>query len=340
MKSLKKGNNKIYHILLTGGVGSRLWPLSRLSKPKQYLDMFGGYSLFEHTVMRNTSSTNELVIVGNTDNLHLSAKSLKKLGLVDYQDIIEATARNTGPAIAFAAFSVNPDDILLVTPADHIIGNEDIYHQAIEKAFQLARENYLVTFGVHPTKPETGYGYIEHEGNNVLSFREKPDKETAVQFLKTGNFLWNSGMFCFKAGIYLEELEKYSPQVYQKSLQAWNNSEKGKLDLELSLEIPALSVDYAVMEKSDKIKVVKANFKWSDLGSFESVYDYLKEEGHAVDENGNMVIGSQKFTVFAGLHDCIFVETEDANLILAKESSQDIKSLYQKLEINYPELIK
>jgi len=228
---------------------------------------------------------------------------------------------------------------LLVTPADHIIEDGEEYKKAIKSAVQLAAENFLVTFGVHPTKPETGYGYIEFKGDNVLSFREKPDKETADTFLKTGNFLWNSGMFCFKAGIYLEELKKYSPEVYQRSLQAWEKAENGKLEYETSLQIPAISVDYAVMEKSDIIKVVKADFEWSDIGSFEAVYDYLKEQGQPVDQNGNMQIGNKKFTAFAGLSNCILVQTEDANLVLAKEASQDVKQIYQELEQKKSNLI-
>ncbi len=289
--------------------------------------------------MRNSNYADELIVVGNCENQHLSVEALEKLELEDYKSIIEATPRNTAPAIAFAAFAAQAEDILLVTPADHIIEDGEAYKKAIINAVQLAKQNFLVTFGVHPTKPETGYGYIEFKGDNVLSFREKPDKETADTFLKTGNFLWNSGMFCFKAGIYLEELKKYSPEVYQKSLQAWEKAENGKLELETSLEIPAISVDYAVMEKSDKIKVVKADFEWSDMGSFEAVYDYLKEQGQAVDQNGNMQIGSKKFTAFAGLSNCILVQTEDANLVLAKEASQDVKQIYQELELTNSDLI-
>ena len=225
MEPLKKCPNKIFHILLTGGVGSRLWPLSRVSRPKQYLDIFKGNSLFELTVMRNASCTEELVIVGNSENQKVSAKSLKKLDITSYLDIIEATPRNTAPAIAFAAFAAGREDILLVTPADHIIVTGEAYHIAIENAVQLAQENALVTFGMHPTKPETGYGYIEHDGDKVLSFREKPDKETAIQFLKSVNFLWNSGMFCSKAGVFMEELQKYAQVAFAKSFDAGHEEE-------------------------------------------------------------------------------------------------------------------
>jgi len=289
--------------------------------------------------MRNSNYADELIVVGNCENQHLSVAALEKLEIEDYKSIVEATPRNTAPAIAFAAFAAQEEDILLVTPADHIIEDGEEYKKAIRSAVQLAKENFLVTFGVHPTKPETGYGYIEFNGDKVLSFREKPDKETADKFLKTGNFRWNSGMFCFKAGIYLEELKKYSPEVYQRSLQAWEKAENGKLELKTSLQIPAISVDYAVMEKSDKIKVVKADFEWSDMGSFEAVYDYLKEQGQPVDENGNMQIGTTKYTAFAGLSNCILVQTEDANLVLAKEASQDVKQIYQELELNNSSLI-
>jgi len=290
--------------------------------------------------MRNSNYADELIVVGNCENQHLSVEALEKLKIEDYKSIIEATPRNTAPAIAFAAFAAQAEDILLVTPADHIIEDGEEYKKAIINAVQLANQNFLVTFGVHPTKPETGYGYIEFKGDNVLSFREKPDKETADTFLKTGNFLWNSGMFCFKAGIYLEELKKYSPEVYQRSLKAWEKAEDGKLEFETSLQIPAISVDYAVMEKSDKIKVVKADFEWSDMGSFEAVYDYLKEQGTPVDSFGNMQIGTAKFTAFAGLSNCILVQTEDANLVLAKEASQDVKQIYQELELMNSNLIK
>ncbi|MGM1057010.1 MAG: mannose-1-phosphate guanylyltransferase [Bacteroidota bacterium] len=331
--------NNILHVLLTGGVGSRLWPLSRQSRPKQYLELFKGNSLFELSVMRNSNYADELIVVGNCDNQHLSVEALKKLHIEDYKSIVEATPRNTAPAIAFAAFAAQAEDILLVTPADHIISDDVYYQRAIKEAIDLARENAIVTFGVNPTKPETGYGYIEAEGNNVISFREKPDKQTAQDFIEKGNFYWNSGMFCFRAGVFLEELKKYAPEVFQKSKAVWETSINNELELYASREISAISVDYAVMERSEKIKVVKANFEWSDMGSFEAVYDYLKEQGHPVDACGNMQIGSSKYTAFAGLKNCILVQTEDANLVLAKESSQDVRNIYQDLEITNPSLL-
>lgn len=323
--------SKVTHVILTGGVGSRLWPLSRKSRPKQYLPIFGGKSLFEMTAERNQDFADKVIVVGSRDNCHLSKEMMEKNN-VTYLDIVEAVPRNTAAAIAFAAFAASPEDILLITPSDHIIEGTDTYRQAIDEAVSKAQNDFIVTFGVHPTKPETGYGYIEHNNDEVISFREKPNQVTAQTFIDTGNFLWNSGMFCFKASVLLEELKAYQPEVYEKSYEAWSQAQDGKLDEALSMKIPSISIDYAVMERSKKIKVVPAVFKWSDLGSFDSVYEYLQKMGHRVDEFGNMVIGTDNYTAFLGLENTIFVHTPDANLILHKDHSQEVKNVYGKLE--------
>ncbi|WP_194150821.1 mannose-1-phosphate guanylyltransferase [Flavobacterium pectinovorum] len=324
-------SESITHVILTGGVGSRLWPLSRKSQPKQYLEIFEGKSLFEMTVDRNRHLASKVMVVGNIDNHHLSNKVMGKTQ-TSYINIVEATPRNTAAAIAFAAFASDPDDILIITPSDHIIDKMENYNLAISEAIIKAEDGFIVTFGIIPTKPETGYGYIESKGDKVISFREKPNETTAKEFISKGNFLWNSGMFCFKAGVLLEELKQYQPDVYEKSKAVWEANKEGFLNLDLSLEIPSISIDYAVMERSKKIKVVPAAFSWSDLGSFESVYDYLVSKNHPIDKNGNMVIGSGKHTTFLGLKNTIFVYTDTANLILQKENSQDVKDIYSELE--------
>lgn len=331
--------SKVKHVILTGGVGSRLWPLSRISKPKQYLDIFSDSSLFELTIKRNAPFSDGLIVVGNQLNRSLSEKSLKKLGIDNYIDIVEFAPRNTAPAIAFAAFASDADDILLVTPADHIIKEGKEYQDAINSGISLAEQDNIVTFGIQPNRPETGFGYIEANGNNVTSFREKPSLEEAKNFLDQGNFLWNSGIFCFKAGTFLQELRKHNPEVYDKSLEAWQAAKDYRLEEVTSLNIPSISVDYAVMEKSDKIKVIGTTFKWSDMGSFETLYDYLKDQGHPVDAFGNMYIGNKIHTEFIGLQNCILVQTDDANLVLLKEASQDVKQVYQELERNQSVLI-
>lgn len=328
----------VIHVILTGGVGSRLWPLSRKSKPKQYLEIFEGKSLFEMTVDRNNAITDKVMVVGNVDNYHLSEKVMNKTN-TPFVNIVEATPRNTAAAIAFAAFAANPEDILIITPSDHIIDRMEDYNNAISNAIIKAEEGFIVTFGIIPTKPETGYGYIESNGDKVISFREKPNETTAKEFIAKGNFLWNSGMFCFKAEVLLDELKQFQPDVYEKSKKVWESVDNGFLDLNLSLEIPSISIDYAVMERSKKIKVVPASFSWSDLGSFESVYDYLVAKNHPVDQHGNMVIGCDKNTLFLGLKNTIFVHTDSANLILQKESSQGVKDIYNELEKQNSDLL-
>jgi mannose-1-phosphate guanylyltransferase len=330
--------SKITNVILTGGVGSRLWPLSRKSNPKQYLEIFEDKSLFERTILRNKAITNSVLVVGNKDNYAKSISVLQKIG-VEAQHVIESTPRNTAAAIAFAAIHSNPEDILLISPSDHIIERENEYVDSVTKAIALAKQDYIVTFGIEPTKPETGYGYIEYQNDDVVAFREKPDAKTAEEFLAKGNFLWNSGMFCFKAKILLEELQQFNPEVLATARTAMAAAENGFLEEELSLLIPSISIDYAVMEQSKKIKVVPASFQWSDLGSFESVYDYLVSKGHPTDAQGNMVIGTEVATEFLGLQDVIFVHTKDANLILKKTESQAVKDIYSRLETNKSDLI-
>jgi len=330
--------SNIIHVILSGGVGSRLWPLSRKSFPKQYLSLFKEGSLFEMTVNRNQGLVNQVIVVGNKDNHQLSKEVMDNNG-IEYIDIVESTPRNTAAAIAFAAFAAHPDDILIVTPSDHVIVGDQAYEDAMKKGVEKASQGYIVTFGIQATRPETGYGYIEYQNDQVLSFREKPNQDTAEDFIERGNFLWNSGMFCFRADTLLQELQQFEPKVYATALAAWKHRQGNELDEALSKEIPSISIDYAVMERSKKIRVVVTDFTWSDLGSFESMYDYLKHTGHPVDENGNMVIGTDIYTAFVGLRDTILVYTKDAFLVLQKEKSQDVKKIYNTLERHQSKLI-
>lgn len=319
----------IINVILSGGVGSRLWPLSRKSKPKQYLPIFEGNTLFELTVKRNQDLVDRTVLVGSEQNKALAAPYLKD---VPHDVIAEVLPRNTAAAIAFAAFHAEPEDVLIVTPSDHLIEDMDRYTEAIEQGVVFAKEGYIATFGIRPTRPETGYGYIEHEHHSVLSFREKPNAETARDFLKSGNFLWNSGIFCFKAGVYLEELRRFEPKLYQAAHAAFDHADNLVLGQEQSEQIPSKSIDYAVLERSDLIKVVPANFKWSDMGAFDSLFAYFQEKGYPIDENGNIVVGSTKHTVFVGLTNCMVVNTEDAMLVLDRSKAQEVKQIYEQLE--------
>lgn len=324
-------NISITHVVLTGGVGSRLWPLSRKSQPKQYLELFDGKSLLEMTIARNANVADKVLIVGNVENYQLSCKVMEKFN-APHSHIVEATPRNTAAAIAFAAFNCHPDDILIVTPSDHLIEGEKEYIASLQEAIALAKRNFLVTFGIQPSRPETGYGYIEYRGDDVLAFHEKPNLEKAVSFIEKDTFLWNSGMFCFKAGLFLEELKKQEPTVYNSAHFAWMVRTDNRLDYDASLKIPSISVDYAVMERSKNIKVVPSYFEWSDLGSFESVYDYLVQGGHPVDSKGNIAIGSTTHISFVGVENCLLVSTPDALLVLQKENSQEVKNIYKQLE--------
>ncbi|MFA9191502.1 sugar phosphate nucleotidyltransferase [Flavobacterium sp. FZUC8N2.13] len=325
-------NNTLTHVVLSGGIGSRLWPLSRKSQPKQYLELFDGQSLFEKVVARNENISNKIIVVGNIENYKMSNKIMSKMDK-NFTHIVEAIPRNTAAAIAFAAFASEWDDVLLVTPSDHVIEGSTMYDTALKQAIVLANQNFLVTFGVKPTKAETGYGYIEFDNENVIAFHEKPNLETATSYLDKGNYFWNSGLFCFKSGAFLAELEKQEPEVYTAAKLAWEANKNGFLDYELSLRIPSISVDFAVMERSTNIKVVPTHFEWSDLGSFESVYDYLVLKGHPTDISGNIVIGTAIHTSFVGLKNCLLIHTDDALLILKKENSQEVKQVYQQLEL-------
>jgi mannose-1-phosphate guanylyltransferase len=329
---------EVVNVVLSGGVGSRLWPLSRKTRPKQYLAIFEGQSLFEKTVLRNSGICDQVMVVGGVDNYQLSRDILKNTSTSGYIELVEAAPRNTAAAIAFAALSLPREAIMLVTPSDQLIGDQPEYEASLREALELAKNGNLVTFGLIPTKPETGFGYIEHEGNNVLGFREKPALEQAISYLSKGNFLWNSGMFCFEAGTYLDELEKFEPEVFKFSKAALAQADKGFLPLDLSMEIPSISVDYAVMERSDKIKVVPSAFSWSDMGSFEALFDYYSE-GSKEKMGDNLVLGTEKHVEFVGIKDVVLVETKDAILVLNRNNAQDVKKVYERLEKDNPGLL-
>ncbi|QDH80808.1 mannose-1-phosphate guanylyltransferase [Echinicola soli] len=331
--------NRIVNVVLSGGVGSRLWPLSRKSRPKQYLPIFDGETLFQKTVCRNRPFADEILVVGNKDNYELSRKDMDGSNLAAYTELVEASPRNTAAAIAFSAFHSHEEDVLFVTPSDHLITPGDAYEAALKRAIELATQGNIVTFGLKPSHPETGYGYIEATGEDVKAFHEKPRQERANYFFENGGYLWNSGMFCFRAGVFLEELRRYETEIFDQAYGAYMLKKEIFLPQEESLQIPSLSVDYAVMERSKKIKVVSADFDWSDMGSFEAIYDYFKEKGHYLDGSGNMVIGTDTHIEFTGLSNTLLIFTNDAVLALKKENSQEVKEVFQRLENERPELV-
>ena len=338
---------KTINIILSGGSGTRLWPLSRHSKPKQFLPIFGEKSLFQHTLERNKDLVDAFMIITNKSQYVQAAAQAADLNInLDYK-IIEPIGRNTAPAIALAALSVAPEDVLFVTPSDHMISDAAVYKKCLEKAIDLATQNKLVTFGIKPTGPDTGFGYIEFDGEDVLQFREKPDLETAKSFLAQGNFCWNSGMFCFKASTFLEALKTADKNMYDACVVAYDTIKDGLIGLEAMKSIPSQSIDYAVMEKSNIVKTVASDFAWSDLGSFDAIIAFQQEGGtvdnltEIIGENNKeaYAFGTQK--VFAdNINKQIWVSTEDASVVLPYGESGNIKEIYNKVKKAYPTLME
>ena len=323
------------NIILCGGNGTRLWPLSRTLMPKQFVKLFNDKSLFQLTVQRNTKVCDSQFIVSNTEQYFLALDQLQELNKSNNSYLLEPVGRNTAPAIALACFSLDPEEIVLVTPSDHLIKNERAYIKVIEEAKALAHKNQLVTFGITPTFAETGFGYIEAEGYAVKAFHEKPDLATAESYVKSGNYYWNSGMFCFKAGLFLDELKKYSPEIYTTSLHAYNNANKEnmiRINHQDMIQIPDDSIDYSVMEKSKIVKVIPSDIGWSDVGSFDALSKELPN-----DANGNLVI-SDKVVELIGIKDSIIIDTGDALLVAKKGCSQKVKDIVQRLKKEGSEL--
>uniref|UniRef100_UPI00404931F3 mannose-1-phosphate guanylyltransferase n=1 Tax=Flavobacterium sp. TaxID=239 RepID=UPI00404931F3 len=318
------------HVLLSGGSGSRLWPLSRKSRTKQFIPLFDRKSLFEIALENNRNLCDKVIVVGNLDNYKITLDEIKKKRITNVDIIVEATPKNTAAAVAFAALSVDPENILLVTPSDHVILNEVAYQKAIKEAFSLAEDNFLVTFGIVPNRAETGYGYIKYKDEDVLSFHEKPSKEKALEFLKADNFLWNSGMFCFKAGVFLDELKKFRPHIFDACEKVMTLKQDDFLNLESSSLIPSESIDYAVMEHSERIKVVKGDFYWSDLGSFESIFEYFKPN-HPYIKDTNLIIAEDLHVEIQGLQNTMVIQSGKSILVMPINQSQEVKKIYERL---------
>ncbi len=342
------------NIILCGGSGTRLWPISRTLMPKQFVKLFDKQSLFQLTLQRNIESCCEQLIVSNAEQYFLAVDQMEELGLDTKSShsrfLLEPVGRNTAPAIALACLCLDPDEIVLVTPSDHLIKDHAAYTAVLEKAQKLASSDSLVTFGITPEFADTGFGYIEADGEDVTAFKEKPDATTAQEYVEAGNYYWNSGMFCFKAGVFLEELEKYAPALYSASLQAYNNTQKDhmiRIGHDDMASIPEDSIDYAVMEQSDRVKVVASSIGWSDLGSFDALAGEFANDanGNTVDDNlialgakDNFVYSSGRMVTLAGVDDLIVVDTADALLVTKKGNSQKIKEIVAELKGRETEL--
>ena len=349
------------NLVLCGGSGTRLWPLSRTALPKQFVRLFNECSLFQETILRNQKMCSESIIVSNKEQYFLALDQLQQLSAKPAQFLLEPVGRNTAPAIALACLALLPDELVLVTPSDHLVKNRKAYEQAVTDAMNLAKGDHLVTFGIKPTYAETGFGYIESSGQDVLSFKEKPSKEKAEEYLKKGNYYWNSGMFCFKSGVFLEELKQYSPSIYQSCLDAFINLKESSREnlLEVSLKdmegIPEDSIDFAVMEKSSRVKVIPCDIDWSDLGSFDALYTEVKEESLknaviqrsveskepiCIEAKNNLIVCQERQVSLIGVDDLLVVDTADALLISKKGHSQQIKEVVEIIKKQAPDLAK
>lgn len=332
------------NIILCGGSGTRLWPISRTLLPKQFVRLFEHKSLFQLTIQRNSIFCEKQLIVSNVEQYFLAVAQLEELGAKNNSYLLEPIGRNTAPAIALACLSLPKEEIVFVTPSDHLIKDKLAYSKVVQKAQALAQENFLVTFGISPTFAETGFGYIESENEyDVKAFHEKPDIFRAQKYLEAGNYFWNSGMFMFKAGAFLEELQKHSPEIFKACELAFHNTLRDstmKIDQEDMLNIPEDSIDYAVMEKSDRVKVVPADIDWSDVGSFDSLYEELPKDTNGNSENANHIsidsknnlIYSKRTVATVDIEDILIVDTEDALLVSKKGSSQKVKKVVHKLK--------
>lgn len=341
------------NLILCGGSGTRLWPISRTLMPKQFIKLFDEKSLFQLTVKRNKPLCSKQLIVSNVEQYFLALDQLNEIGAHEAHYLLEPTARNTAPAIALACFARDPEEIMLVTPSDHLIKNHEAYRSVVEHAKELAQKDFLVTFGITPEFAETGFGYIEANDEDVQAFHEKPNQKMAETYVQAGNYFWNSGMFCFKAGIFLEELQQYSPAIYDACKAAFEkklitNDMEFRITLEDMQAIPEDSIDYAVMEKSRKVKVVTAkDIDWNDVGSFDALYQEFPkdEQGNtifkrhvSVDSKNNLIVPSNRAIATVDIEDLIIVDTPDALLISKKGSSQKVKKVVAELKNSQTEI--
>jgi mannose-1-phosphate guanylyltransferase len=344
------------NLILCGGSGTRLWPLSRQALPKQFCPLIGGRSLFEMTVERNAAlASSGIRIAGGEAYLPLAEASLRQFGAGPVRGILEGMGRNTAPAIALVCLDQAPEQLVLVTPSDQLICNQSAYAAAVARAMELARTGKLVTFGITPTRPDTGYGWIEADGEKVIAFREKPDAATAETWWRGGRHLWNAGMFCFQAGVFLDELQRHSPDIAVACRQVWEKTSAGdglrRIPAAEMAGIPSRSIDYAVMEKSAAVAVVPCDLGWSDLGSFDALYEVLDQDAAgnvaqgeesplAIASRNNLVINRTRQTiVLIDVDDLVVVDTGDALLVMKRGSGQKIREAVQQLQTRRPDLL-
>ena len=349
-------DGKILPVILSGGAGTRLWPLSRQLHPKQFHTILDSeHTLLQETWQRISGNPNILrpLIVCNEEHRFFVAEQMREVGVEDGQILLEPAGRNTAPAVTLAALRAiqTGDPLLLVLPADHAIQDNRAFHDAVGKAATVAESGDLVTFGITPSSPHTGYGYIQmsdqtfwDRGSSVKRFVEKPDIEQAKGYIEGGGYLWNSGMFLFKASVWIEEVSKHAPKILSACQLAMENSVEDLYFLrpeeKTFLGSPSDSVDYAVMEKTKKAWVIPLDAGWSDVGSWQSLWEVGEQdvngnicEGDALIENvrNSFVHAGHRLVVAMDVEDLVIIETGDAVLVMRRESDQTIKKVVEQL---------
>ena len=347
---------KIVPVILSGGSGTRLWPLSRKQYPKQYLPLASDNTMLQETILRLKGLDNlaDPIIVCNADHRFLVAEQCQQIDIQNPTILLEPVGRNTAPAIAAAALQSLKDldgSMLLVLSADHVIQDIELFHQAINIASQQAQDGKLATFGIVPTNANTGYGYIKssEENNNgaykVEEFVEKPDLKTAQTYLEQGNYFWNSGMFMFKADVLIDELTTHSSDIVNSVNNAINNATQDldfiRLDKQAFESSPSDSIDYALMEKSDNVVVVPLDAQWNDIGAWPALYDIGNKDANGNVTKGDVIIQDTTSTyinadhhmvVAIGVDNLIIIDTPDATFVATQDKAQEVKSIVESLQ--------
>jgi mannose-1-phosphate guanylyltransferase len=347
----------MYIVIMAGGKGTRFWPRSTASTPKQLLDIIGGRTMIQESVKRILPIVPKENIFIVTNREHADDLRSQLPDIPNHNIIGEPFGRNTAACICLAATLIHnydPEAIMAVLPADHYIGKENVFCQCLENAAEAARKNRaLITIGIYPKKPETGYGYIQFDKQSdsaqkgvyrVTNFHEKPDLKTAEEYVYRGNFLWNSGMFVWRVSVILQELKKLLPETYRHIVKVkpyCNTPEIEKAIAKAYDKIESISIDYGVMEKSDNVFTLKGDFDWNDIGNWSAIHDIsikdkdfnvLRGDVVAIESNGVLVYSPKKLTAIVGLEDIIIVETDDALLVCSRDKAQDVRKVVDVLE--------
>ena len=344
----KKQN--ISAVILAGGSGTRLWPVSRAKRPKQFLDLFGDETMLQATFNRlENLDIKSFVTICNNDHRFYVADQIKNINKKS-KIILEPIGKNTAPAIAMAAFTSIEDPILLVLSADHLIKDKEEFTSAVKKAAPLAQDGKLVVFGVKPENPNTGYGYIKkgkdfESGFYVDSFKEKPSSDLAKKYIASGDYFWNSGMFMFKSSVFLEELSKYRPDIYkickESTISPNTDLDFTRIDEKKFEKCPNDSIDFAVMEKTENAVMVEMNAGWNDIGTWSSIWDVSKKDKDSnailgdviLHDVNNSYIRSDDFVVAAvGIKDLIIVASQEVVLVANKNNPQEISKIVDSLK--------